>query len=39
MFSVKKKKKRGGEYDMTSEIYLFQFSKNTFGGKIKWTKK
>ena len=30
MFSNKKKRK----YDMVSEIYLFQFSKNTFRVKI-----
>ena len=32
MFS--NRKKGGGEYDMMSEIYLFQFAKNTFCGKI-----
>ena len=30
--------KKGGEY-MMSEIYLFQFSKNTFSGKINLTTK
>ena len=30
MFTNKKK----GKYDMMTEIYLFQFSKNTFCGKI-----
>ena len=34
MFLYRKK----GKYDMMSEIYLFQFSKNTFCGKIKLAK-
>ena len=32
-------KRKKGKYYMMSEIYLFQFSKNTICGKIKLTAK